>query len=117
MTDMNLFDQMNRALGGGLDKGVHIEAMGAAEMEAITEAQVVPAGEDAGGVEVDPLAAAMARAVQQQEGWYGNDGGGPDRAPTPTATGTPPSNTPPTGNSLNAGVAGDDALTTWLNNM
>lgn len=111
MTDMNLFDQMNRALGGGLDKGVHIEAMGAAEIEAITEAQVVPAGEDAGGVEVDPVVAAMARAVQRPEGWQDFNGGAPVVSPS-----TPPSSTPPTGNSLNAGVDGDEQLTAWMNN-
>lgn len=95
MTDMNLFDSMNRALGGGLDKGVHIEAMGADEIEAITEAQVVPA-EGAGEEEddTDEVVNVLTRAVE------------------PTSinlTG------PPVGNALNNAEL-DQTMSDWLNN-
>lgn len=94
----------------------HLNNQQATNVGDATEAQVVPADEDAGGAEVDPVAAILTRAVQQPEGWQTIDGGGPEEAPTHATTGTPPSSTPPTGNSLNAGVDGDEQLTAWLNN-
>lgn len=70
----------------------------------------IPIVEAGQGTEEDPLVEMLTQAVQQPDGWYADDGGG-------TPTDAPPPSTPaPTGNSLNAGVEGDEQLTAWLNN-
>ena len=78
----------------------------------ITDAVVV---EDTGEGTDDALLEAITGAVQQPEGWQPAEEGGPETNTTPT-NGLPLSSTPPTGNSLNAGVDGDEQLTAWLNN-
>lgn len=79
----------------------------------ITDAVVV---EDTGEGTDDALLEAITGAVQNHGGWQPAEEGGPEANTTPTSltSGLPLSTTPPTGNSLNAGVDGDEQLTAWL---
>ena len=69
----------------------------------ITDAVVV---EDTGEGTDDALLEAITGAVQNHTPRYLGDEGGANSVPT--------TSTPPTGQSLNAGVTGDEQLTAWL---
>lgn len=98
-----LRNQLEQALGGRLMDPIPDTPT----VDIKGDIPIVEAGQ---GAEEDPLVEMLAQAVQQPEGWYAdNEGGTPTDAP-------PPSTPAPTGNSLNAGVEGDEQLTAWLNN-
>ena len=101
-----LHHQLSRAVGG-FNTDVPVEAMSQQDMGAIMDARVVQ--DDGEGQEDSALLEALTGAVQQPEGWQPAEEGVP-------AT-TPPTSTPPTGNSLNPGVDGDQQLSDWLNGM
>ena len=76
----------------------------------VTDAPVV--GTDGEGeADEDTLLEALTGAVNPEPEYLGDEGGGSGSAATP------PTSTPPTGTSLNAGVEGDAALSSWFNNM
>ena len=79
----------------------------------ITDAVVV---EDTGEGADDALLEAITGAVQNHTPAYLGDEGGANPTPgtPPLSSSAPTTSTPPTGNSLNAGVDGDEQLTAWL---
>lgn len=75
--------------------------------------------EDTGEDTDDALLEAITGAVQNPTPAYLGDEGGANPTPgtPPLSNGAPLTSTPPpTGQSLNAGVTGDEQLTAWLNN-
>ena len=88
----------------------------ATDVEGVTDAVVV---EDTGEDTDDALLEAITGAVQNHTPAYLGDEGGANPTPgtPPLSNGAPLTSTPPpTGQSLNAGVDGDEQLTAWLNN-
>ena len=93
----------------------HLNNQQATNMGDVTEAQVV--GTDEGGTDEDTLLEALTGAVQNHTPAYLGDEGGANPTPgtPPPSNGAPLTSTPPpTGQSLNAGVDGDEQLTAWL---
>ena len=82
----------------------------------IADAVVV---EDTGEDAEDALLEAITGAVQNHTPAYLGDEGEANPTPgtPPLSNGAPLTSTPPTGNSLNAGVDGDQQLSDWLNGM
>lgn len=84
----------------------HLNNQHATQVGDVTDALVVSA--DEGEADEDTLLQQLTQAVNPEPEYLGDEGGGSGPATTP------PTSTPPTGLSLNAGVDGDERLTAWL---